>query len=106
MFARSLSVVFPALVALALGFATPAAAAELIVANSDSAVQVKGKWATTNTTPGFFGNDYMFRVAGDGKASVTWPFPASTAAGRYEVFAQWSAGPNRATNATYQITSN
>jgi N-acetylmuramoyl-L-alanine amidase len=106
MFARSLVSVIPALVVLALAFATPAAAAELIVGNSDSAVQVKGKWTSTNTTPGFFGNDYLFRVAGDGRASVTWPFPASAATGRYEVFARWSSGPNRATNATYQVTSN
>src|SRR5207245_9581072 len=26
--------------------------------------------------------------------------------GRYEVFARWSAGPNRASNATYQVNSN
>jgi N-acetylmuramoyl-L-alanine amidase len=109
MFARSLVSVMPALASLALALvvAIPASAAELIVvANADSAVQVKGKWATTNTTPGFYGDDYLFRVAGDGKASVTWPFPASASTGRYEVFAQWSSGPNRATNATYQITSN
>src|SRR5205823_7792258 len=34
-----------------------------------------------------------------------WPFPSGPA-GKYDVFARWSAGPNRATNATYQINSN
>ena len=86
--------------------ASPAWAAELIVDNSDGTVQVKGKWATSGTTGGFHGSDYLFRVPGDGTSIVTWPFPTSAAAGRYEVFAKWSAGPNRATNATYQINSN
>src|SRR5438874_13787641 len=86
--------------------ARPAAAAELIVDNSDSSTQVKGKWTTTTTTGGFQGNDYLFRTAGDGNSAVTWPFPPNAAAGHYEVFARWSAGPNRATNATYQVTSN
>jgi N-acetylmuramoyl-L-alanine amidase len=68
-------------------------------------VQTKGKWTATNTTGGFFGADYLFRTPGDGLSSVTWPFP-NGAAGRYEVFARWSAGPNRATNANYQVVSN
>jgi N-acetylmuramoyl-L-alanine amidase len=94
-----------ALLLSTLPLATPSLAAELIVDNSDGPVIVKGKWTTSNTTPGFFGADYLFRTPGDGSASVTWPFPAGPA-GRYEVFARWSAGPNRATNATYQINSN
>ena len=94
-----------ALLLLSAPFAAPASAAELIVDNSDGQVVVKGKWTTTTTTGGFYGPDYVFRTPGDGSSSVTWPFP-SGAAGRYEVFARWSAGPNRATNATYQITSN
>ena len=85
--------------------ALPAAAAEVIVDNSDSAVQIKGNWSPTTTTGGFQGGDYLFRTPGDGKSSVTWPFPGGTA-GRFEVFARWSSGPNRATNAGYQVTSN
>jgi N-acetylmuramoyl-L-alanine amidase len=94
-----------AMLCAALPLATPTLAAELIVDNSDAAVQVKGKWTTTNTTGGFLGADYLFRTPGDGQSSVTWPFPAS-APGRYEVFARWSSGPNRATNATYSVNSN
>jgi N-acetylmuramoyl-L-alanine amidase len=90
---------------MALPAAGPALADELIVDNSDGPVQVRGKWSATNTTSGFQGADYLFRVPGEGQSGVTWPFPASVA-GRYEVFARWSAGPNRATNATYQINSN
>src|SRR6266850_4497792 len=93
-----------AMLCLALPLAAPALAGELIVDNSDGAVQVKGKWTVTSTTGGFLGADYMFRTQGDGQNSVTWPFPGG-AAGRYEVFARWSSGPNRATNATYVINS-
>jgi N-acetylmuramoyl-L-alanine amidase len=105
MFWRSLR----ALVGLVLlcggvSLAAPVQAAEAIVDNSDGSVLLKGKWTATNTTGGFVGQDYLYRTAGDGSSSVTWPFPAS--AGHFDVFARWSAGPNRATNATYQVTSN
>jgi N-acetylmuramoyl-L-alanine amidase len=89
-----------------LPLASPTLAAEVVVDNSDASVQVKGNWTKTQTTSGFYGGDYLFRTPGDGNATVTYPFPSSSPAGKYTVFAQWSAGPNRATNATYQITSN
>lgn len=88
-----------------LPLAAPSMAAELIIDNSDGTVMVKGKWTSTSTTAGFVGADYLFRTPGDGLSSVTWPFPSGPA-GRYEVFARWSAGPNRATNANYQVISN
>src|SRR5579859_961140 len=92
---RRASVAF-ALLLSTLPLATPSLAAELVVDNSDAAVSVKGKWTTSNTTAGFLGADYLYRTPGDGSSSVSWPFPAGPA-GRYEVFARWSAGPNRAT---------
>src|SRR3954463_15714528 len=85
----------------ALPLAQPAAAAELIVDNPDGVVQIKGKWSSTNTTSGFQGSDYLFRVAGDGSSSVFWPFPG--AAGRDQGFSPWGAGPNRASNAPYEV---
>jgi N-acetylmuramoyl-L-alanine amidase len=88
-----------------LPVATPSLAAELVVDDSDGSVQVKGQWTSTNSTAGFYGGDYLFRTAGDGSASVAWPFPSGGTAGRYAVFAQWSGGPNRASNATYQVNS-
>src|SRR5215831_18320621 len=88
-----------------LPVATPSLAAELVVDNSNGSVQVKGAWTSTKTTSGFYGADYLFRTPGDGSSSVTWPFPSSAAAGRYSVFAQWSGGPNRASNASYQVNS-
>src|SRR5579859_7738375 len=94
------------LLAAALPLTTPSFAAEVVVDNSDPSVQVKGTWTKTQTTPGFYGADYLFRNAGDGSSSVTYPFPSNSPAGKYTVYAQWSSGPNRASNATYQITSN
>ncbi|HLZ30621.1 MAG TPA: N-acetylmuramoyl-L-alanine amidase [Chloroflexota bacterium] len=88
-----------------LPMATPVLAAESIVDNSDGVVLVKGKWTATKETAGFIGADYLFRTPGDGTSTVTWPYP-SGAAGRYEVFARWTGGPNRATNAGYVVTSN
>src|SRR5579859_6401206 len=100
-------------VVLALGIvlalsplATPGFAAETVVDNNDGSLQVKGNWTTSRQTPGFYGPDYLFRTAGAGTSSVTWPFPAGSPAGHYTVYAQWSAGPNRASNATYQVNSN
>src|ERR1041385_5654269 len=99
------------LLALALTVATlPLAAArgeaaEVVVDNSDPSVQVKGNWATTQTTAGYYGSDYRFRTAGDGSATVTWPFPQGSPAGKYTVYARWSAGPNRASKATYHVNS-
>jgi N-acetylmuramoyl-L-alanine amidase len=85
--------------------AAHADAQELIVDNSDATVTHTGNWATSTTTSGFYGADYLFRVAGTGVYSVTWPFPSTGTAGRYQVFARWTSGPNRASNASFQITS-
>ncbi len=93
------------LVASMAALAAPTYAAELTVDNSDGSVQVKGKWTATKETAGFYGADYLFRTPGTGSSTVTWPFPANGPAGRYAVFARWSSGPNRATNATYQINA-
>ena len=41
-----------------------------IVDNSDRTVSVTGVWQTTGTTPGFYGSDYAFRVAGNGSSSA------------------------------------
>src|SRR4029453_18634509 len=53
----------------------------------------------------FTGADYLCRPASSGDATVFWPFPATAGGGRYEVFARWTSGPNRATNALYWVRS-
>jgi polysaccharide biosynthesis protein PslG len=93
-------------VALGLLCSTLAPAAfadELVVDDSATNVQVKGTWGTSTNGSGFIGNGYRFRVAGAGSSSVRWPFAGS--GGSFEVFARWTSGPNRASNATYVVTS-
>ena len=75
---------------------------EIVVDDEAATVQITGVWATTAVTGGFVGHGYHFRVAGDGTNTFTWPFNGP--AGAYEVFARWTGGPNRASNATYVVT--
>jgi lipoprotein-anchoring transpeptidase ErfK/SrfK len=77
----------------------------VVVDNTGPFVQVTGPWVSTTLTDGFIGSDYLFRPASQGDATVFWPFPSTTTAGRYEVFARWTSGPNRATNALYFVSS-
>jgi hypothetical protein len=76
---------------------------DVVVDDDASNVQTHGEWATAAATSGFFGSGYHYRVAGDGSSTFTWPFPGP--AGRFEVFARWTSGANRASNATYTIIS-
>ena len=93
-----------ALVLLASTTTRPTFADELVVDDDAAGVQVKGTWATSTSGTGFLGNAYRYRVAGDGSSSVRWPFPG-VAGGSFEVFARWTSGPNRASNAPYLVTS-
>src|SRR5438067_7247406 len=92
------------LVCLLSALVSPAHAdTDLVVDDEAQAVQIKGTWATASATSGFIGNGYHYRVAGEGSSTVAWSFPGQS--GRYEVFARWTSGTNRASNATYAITS-
>ena len=75
---------------------------EIVLDDESPAVQMTGVWATTAATSGFVGSGYHFRVAGDGSSTVVWPFNGPSAS--YEVFARWTSGPNRASNATYVVS--
>lgn len=93
---------------LLLGLLVPAARpaladSEIIVDDDAPSVQMKGVWATSTFTSGFLGAGYHYRVAGDGTSTFTWPFAGPD--GRYEVFARWTSGPNRASNAAYLVTN-
>jgi lipoprotein-anchoring transpeptidase ErfK/SrfK len=77
----------------------------LTVDNDGPFVQVTGPWASTTAATGFLGADYLARPASQGDGTVFWPVPASTTTGSYEVFARWTSGPDRATNALYFVSS-
>src|SRR5439155_19498369 len=91
-------------VMLLVSLAPPALADEIVVDDASVGVVIKGEWAQSASTAGFFGSGYRYRSAGDGSGTVTWPLPTSAVAGRYEVSARWTSGPNRASNATYVVT--
>ncbi|HEX8968697.1 MAG TPA: hypothetical protein VF937_12505 [Chloroflexota bacterium] len=91
-----------ALALLASTVAQVAWADELIVDDGSAGVQFHGVWATSTSGSGFYGDAYHYRVAGDGASSVRWPFPGAEA-GAFEVFARWTSGSNRASNATYTV---
>src|SRR5688572_30506349 len=88
-----------------VAFALPAHAEEFIVDNSLPLVQISGAWTSTSLTEGYVGSDYLFRPASTGDATVFWPVPPSLVPGRYEVFARWTSGANRASNAVYWVRS-
>src|SRR5437764_230699 len=84
--------------------APPALADNEIVLDDDApGVQTHGTWATSTVTTGFIGSSYHYRVAGDGSSTFAWPFGGP--AGRYDVQVRWTSGTNRASNATYTVTS-
>ena len=61
-----------------------------------------GTWYTSTGVSGYYGDDYEFHLAGPGTDTFTW-IPTITESGTYEVFANWTAHSNRATEATYTI---
>src|SRR5205814_7934416 len=73
--------------------------------NSSPGVQVSGPWTETALTNGFNGASYLYRPASSGGATVFWPFPPTASKGHYEVFARWTSGTNRASNAPYWVSS-
>jgi len=75
---------------------------EIVVDNGDPAFNDRGQWHRSQSVAGFLGDSYLFHPKGDGSATAAWTgvIPES---GQYEVFARWTAHPNRATDATYQI---
>jgi hypothetical protein len=101
---RVLAACAAAVLLLGSGPGASIAADELVADDSTSGVQITGAWTTTTTSGGFYGSGYRFLVAGDGASRVRWPFPSSGTDTNYEVFARWTSGPNRASNATYAVT--
>lgn len=73
----------------------------LVVDNSDGTA-VAGTWPTSTSVAGFVGANYQAHAAGSGTAVFRWSLGAATP-GDYQVYAQWSAYANRATDAKYTV---
>jgi len=73
-----------------------------LVADNASGVAV-GTWPSSTAVAGYYGTNYQPHAAGTGTESFTWTLNVA-AAGTYEVYARWSAYPNRASDAKYTVT--
>ena len=63
-----------------------------------------GGWGTSTSVPGFIGNNYAF--ARPGTNSTATFTPTLTTDGQYEVLVNYSAHPNRASNAGLKVQHN
>ncbi|WP_428623320.1 putative Ig domain-containing protein [Sedimenticola sp.] len=75
----------------------------IVTDNADPDVQIEGVWATSSWSSSRYGADYLYREAGDGSSTVTWPVSV-TESGHYQVYVRWIASTNRASNAPYTMT--
>ncbi|MFY9314815.1 MAG: hypothetical protein WAO95_04560 [Burkholderiales bacterium] len=61
-----------------------------------------GTWPNSTSVGGYYGANYQTHAAGTGANVFTWSLNVANA-GTYEVYARWTAHPNRATNAKYTV---
>jgi hypothetical protein len=77
----------------------------VVIVDSASAAKA-GTWLSSSTTPGFYGADYE-HDNNEGKGASWQRFtPSLPAAGSYQVYLRWTAGPNRAGNVPVDIEHN
>ena len=79
----------------------PAAAPSEIIVDNPAAAFV-GTWSTSTSTAGYYGSNYQYNSAGTGTHTAQWSFTIPSA-GSWQVYARWTGGSNRATNAPYTV---
>jgi hypothetical protein len=72
-----------------------------IVDNNTTGYNETGAW-TSSANAGFYGSNSRWNAGGTGADTATWA-PSLPVSGRYQVFAWWVAGSNRATNSPFRI---
>ncbi len=77
---------------------------EIIVDNTDPQFSVTGAWSMSNTSPGFYGNNYHHdgTSGADTGKTATWT-PSLTQSGTYEVYMRWTSHSNRPNAAPVDI---
>ena len=76
---------------------------ELIIDNSDDAFEVlAGDWFQSGSLDGYWGNNYIHDLNSNSFKKVRWNITLSNA-DNYQIFARWSAHPNRSTAVEYSI---
>ena len=68
----------------------------------NAAGSATGTWPGSTAVAGYHGSNYQTHAAGTGANAFTWTLSVPSA-GTYQVYARWTAHPNRATNAKYTV---
>ncbi len=69
--------------------------------NGDLGFSAVGVWATSTSSPGYYGSNYLHdQRTGKGTKTASWTYAISEF-GNYAVSAQWPAWPNRARDVQY-----
>ena len=72
--------------------------------NSDNGFEVFGDWASSTSSPGYYGSNYLHdKRAGKGSKTASWTWDV-VADGNYELAAQWPASLNRAPAVQYMYS--
>ena len=75
-----------------------------VVDNVDSGFSVSGSWSTGTTATDRYGTNYRFaNTSTTGTSTATWTWQASQN-GPCNIYAWWSQGTNRSTQAKYTVT--
>lgn len=93
-------------IADAVRFVAVASPPALVKDNSDATgVTLTGAWSPSTSTSGFYGTNYLSdgNPAVKGNHAVTFSPGSLGTSGVFEVFARWTAGSNRASNASYDV---
>lgn len=73
---------------------------EHIVDNDDVAFYTTGEWGTSQSSPGYQGNNYSFSAPGTGNSVATWNLNIIKS---FDVFAKWTSHPNRGSNVKFVV---
>ncbi len=76
---------------------------DLVYDNTSSNFSVSGTWATGTSAPDKYGADYRWASTNPSSTAVASWFLNIPTQGTYEVYAWWSQGSNRTTQARYEI---
>lgn len=73
---------------------------EHIVDNSDVAFYTTGSWGTSQSSPGYQGENYSYSAPGSGDSVATWNLNIIKS---FDVFAKWTTHPNRGSNVKFVV---
>jgi hypothetical protein len=75
---------------------------DIIIDNGSSGFTASSNWFTSTQVSGYYGANYQARATASASDAAAWN--ANLTAGDHEVFARWTSGSSRASNAAYIVT--